>query len=152
MVAIIDTREQMPYAFPCATVRATLTSGDYSLQGYETRVAVERKRPVELFTCFTTERDRFRREFERLAAYDYAAVVIEGDLTSCAVLPSRYSRVSPSTVINSLISWSIRYGVAIWFAQNRELAQTLTFRILQKFFCQTLEYPSILSTNNAQFE
>lgn len=136
---MVDTREQRPYTFPTPSVRGTLPSGDYSIRGFETRIAVERKRPTELFHCFGADRDRFRREYQRLAGYDYAAVVIEGDLASCAVLQDPYSQVSPHAVINSLLKWDQRYGVRPLFAGNREMAQTMTYRILQHFFSLTLE-------------
>jgi DNA excision repair protein ERCC-4 len=134
LVIVVDTREQKPYTFwdQVPTVRAALRSGDYSVQGHEDRVAVERKRPVELFSCFAAERARFKREFERLSAYAYAAVVIEGDLAD-VIAPDRRSTVSPKTVINSLISWSVRYRVNIWFACDREHGEAVTLRILQKF-------------------
>lgn len=90
---VIDTREQLPFSFAAipadkehgggtwqvTTERRTLPSGDYSLAGFETRVAVERKSVSDLFGTISQGRDRFVRELERLAEYDYAAVVIEGD-------------------------------------------------------------------------
>lgn len=132
LTIVIDTREQLPYTFPCPTIRKTLRTGDYSILDAETRVAIERKRPDELFTCFGAQRDRFRREFERLSTYEYAAVIIEGDLTD-VLTPHFRSTVSHRTVINSLISWSIRFGVHVWFATDREHAIAMTFRLLQKF-------------------
>jgi DNA excision repair protein ERCC-4 len=136
-IIAIDEREKMPFDFtaigtPC--VRKRLPTGDYSILGLEHRVCIERKRPSELFTNFTTQRERFEREYERMATFDYAAVVVEGDLATCAQEGSRFSRVQPGTVINSLISWSIRYGVYTWFAGSRVYAQTLTWRLLEKFF------------------
>lgn len=129
---VIDTREQRPYRFAGA-VRATLPSGDYSLAGLETRVAVERKRIDELFVCVGKERERFERELVRLAEYDYAAIVIEGRF-SAALEPSPFSRVSPKAVVNSIVSWSVRFGVHIFFADSRPLARALTYRILEKFW------------------
>lgn len=139
---VVDQREKLPFTFAevdVEVVTAKLESGDYSILGMEHLVVVERKRPVELFSNFTRDRDRFKREYERLSEFEYAAVVIEGDLPSCAIRGSEHSRVSPSLIINSLISWSIRYNVHTWFATSRILAETLTFRILEKFFRRELE-------------
>lgn len=139
-VIVVDTREQTPYLdWPTPWVRATLPSGDYSVRGFETRIAIERKRPTELFSCFGAQRDRFRREYERLSSYEYAAVVIEGTLEDCATRPDPHSQVNPHVIINSLISWEQDYKVRFHFAGNRLHAQTLTYRILQKFFNAHLE-------------
>ncbi len=40
---VIDSREQQPYTFACEVVKAKLDAGDYSVVGFEQRVAVERK-------------------------------------------------------------------------------------------------------------
>lgn len=136
---VIDTREQIPYSFPCPTVRAALPSGDYSIPGYEHLVAVERKRPEELFTCFGAERARFRREYERLQKYRRAVVVIEGTFEECAIFPFARSEVRPAVVINSLMSWHIRFGVAHVFAGTRTNAEAYTYRYLEHFFRVSLE-------------
>jgi len=132
-VVVIDSREQKPYSFPCNMVKAGLETGDYSLLGYETRIAIERKRPEEMFLCVGKERKRFERELERFADFNYAAIVIEGNLENL-IQPSAFSTVSPKTVINSLVSWSVRFDVHVYFCGTRNLARTLTYRLLQKFW------------------
>ena len=47
-VIIIDSREQIPYEFEGSQV-GTLKSGDYSLDGFQDRVAVERKSKADLY-------------------------------------------------------------------------------------------------------
>ena len=47
--------------------------------------------------------------------------------------PPGFSRMRPKAAINTLVSWSIRYGVHVWFADSRRLARALTLRILEKF-------------------
>ena len=130
-VVAVDQREKMPFEFT-PSERVFLPTGDYSIIGLTDRIAIERKCPEELFKCAGPFRARFERELRRLATFEYAAIVIEGPLRS--LLASRWSRVRPRSVINSLIAWSIRYGVHVWFADNRELARALTYRILQKFW------------------
>ena len=130
---VIDTREKEPYSFPCSTIRCGLKTGDYSLVGLEDRVSVERKRTEELFLCVGKERKRFEREMVRMSRFDYAALVVEGDLRELS-RPSNFSKVSPKAVINSLVSWSVQYGVHVYLAGNRELARALTLRILEKYW------------------
>ena len=93
VVVLIDTREQLPYSFDGITADAEhgggtwqvrtevrgIPSGDYSLDGFADRVAVERKSVADLFGTIGAGRDRFVRELERLDAMPYAAVVVEGD-------------------------------------------------------------------------
>lgn len=70
----VDTREQAPYRFAGEPVAsATLAAGDYSLAGLEHLIAVERKELGDLVGCMTHDRDRFKRELQRLRAYRYRA-------------------------------------------------------------------------------
>ena len=41
LTVVIDTREQWPLVFNCPTVRGTLHTGDYSVQGYEIAAATK---------------------------------------------------------------------------------------------------------------
>lgn len=145
-IIVVDDREKKPYEFPSPYVYGRLPSGDYSIKGYETRIAVERKRPCELFANFTTHRDRFRREWERLSTYEEAHLVIEGDIYACATQYDRHSSVSPHVVISSLMKWSRRYRVEYHFLSDRLMAQTWTYRTLQNFFVSLVEVPSVSTT------
>ena len=73
---VVDNREQLPYEFPGAVVQA-LPTGDYSIVGLTNRVTIERKSKADAYSSLGLGRARFRREFERLAEFDYAAVVVE---------------------------------------------------------------------------
>src|SRR5579862_2289911 len=93
VAVVVDNREQLPFAFASIrtdardgrrplivqSVRGTLQSGDYSLAGFESRVAIERKSAADLFNTLGQGRRRFQNELQRLSAYDFAAVVIEAD-------------------------------------------------------------------------
>jgi ERCC4-type nuclease len=90
---IVDSREQSPYSFKgfkcdaakkgrpllvCTEV-AGLKSGDYSLKGFEDRIAVERKSLQDFYGTLGQGRERFERELVRLSVMDFAAVVVEAD-------------------------------------------------------------------------
>ncbi len=83
MIVVIDTREQLPYMFPgCRVSCRKLEAGDYSIEGYENVVAVERKTANDFYGSIvnnknTDNRDRLEREFERLENYKFKALVIE---------------------------------------------------------------------------
>ena len=97
----------------------------------EDRVAVERKSKADAYSSLGKDRPRLKREFERLSEYDYAAMVIEASLSDF-LRPPGFSRMVPRAAINTLVSWSVKYGVHVFFADDRHLARALTYRILQQ--------------------
>ena len=54
---VIDTREKRPYSFPRSVVRG-LPAGDYSIDGFEDRVAVERKTHADMYGSLGARRER----------------------------------------------------------------------------------------------
>lgn len=150
---VIDTREQRPFAFQglrcdatdgggpltVPVVRGTLKSGDYSLAGHETRVAVERKSLEDCYGTIGQGRERFERELERLAAYRFAAVVIEATWPEVCADPPPHTQLPPKTVFRSILAWSVRYPAIHWFpAGPRRLAEVTTFRILERWLKEEL--------------
>ena len=69
---IIDSREQAPLAFAnLPSEVGTLDTGDYSIRGLEHLVAVERKSLDDLLGIVGRDRQRFRRELQRLRGFRY---------------------------------------------------------------------------------
>ena len=132
MKVVIDTREQLPYEFEDSITR-TLQTGDYSIFGYEDQVTVERKTKADAYGTIGKGRTRFIKELERLSEIDYSAIVVEASLSNF-VEPPRFSQLNPKSAINSLLAWSIRYGVHIYFADNRVMGNLLTVRILERYW------------------
>lgn len=132
LIIVIDTREQLPYIFDNSMLK-TLKTGDYSILGLENDVAVERKTKEDAYGSCGARRVRFEKEIVRLSKFDYAAVVIEASLSSLLTPPS-YTKVRPLVVVNSFVSWSVKYGVHVFFASNREYGRNLVQLILQKYW------------------
>ena len=132
MKVVIDTREQLPYEFEDSITR-TLQTGDYSLFGYEDQITVERKTKADAYGSIGNGRARFIKELERLSEIDYSAIIVEASLSNF-VEPPQFSRLNPKSAINSLLAWSIRYGVHIYFADNRMMGNLLTVRILERYW------------------
>ncbi len=133
---IIDSREQTPWKFPAGfvnTVVAGLKTGDYSILNYEDKITIERKTKSDIYQSLGCERKRFEAEFERLSKFDYPALIVECSLTEL-LTPPAFSSMSPKTIINSLISWSQKYKVFIFFADNPIFAGVLAYRILEKYW------------------
>lgn len=107
---------------------------DYSIDGLEELIQIERKSIGDLFGTLGGRRENFEREISRLNDQcRVAAVMIEGS----------YSHISnfhehgpdPASVIGTMISWGQRYPNVHWIpAGSRDMAERLTFRMLERFW------------------
>lgn len=136
IVIVADSREQAPYSFeqwPVNVVRAGLPAGDYSLIGFEDRVAVERKTLDDLIGCLMgKERDRFQRELSKLRPYESAAVIIEATL--CDITRGRYrSQMKPQAALQSIATFFVRCGVPFLFCGDRASGEYMTYSLLSKY-------------------
>ena len=132
MKILIDSREQLPYQFQADSEVGALPVGDYSICGLENHIAIERKEINDLIGCLTTGRDRFERELHRGRALDYFALVIEGSLSDLSNGNYR-SKMLPKSAIQSLLAFSIRYRLPVWFCENRTYGQRVTESLLCKY-------------------
>ena len=145
---IIDSREQHPYAFKgftgdksqknlpivVPTVVAGLKTGDYSIEGFEDRVGIERKSLSDLYSTLGQGRERFRAEFERLHDLECPALVIEAGWPDIIRSPPEQSKLNPKVVYRTLISWSQRWRIPVYTCDTRDLAERTVFRILDWFW------------------
>ena len=131
---LVDRREQSPYFSlgSCEVQQATLLTGDYSLPEHQNNVAIERKAPSDLVGCVTWERDRFVRELERSRSLQFFAIVAETSVDS--ILEGKYwGKCHPNSVLQTIVSWCVKYGVPIWLAGSRQHGQLITFSLLEKW-------------------
>lgn len=128
-VIVIDTREQEPYDFDSSSVRKKLDAGDYSLVGLETMVAIERKSLDDYVSTVIRNRRRFGAELRRLAAYDFACVVVEADLAD--IFSGRYrSGARPESIMGATISILADMRVPVFFCSERRLARLFVENLL----------------------
>lgn len=147
IVVIIDTREQAPLDFgPDITcIRGGLATGDYSMQGFEDLITIERKELSDLVSCVVSDsksneeaetkknnRARFERELLRMRSYRCKAVMIEATLAQVEKGGWR-SQVKPASVLGSIAAWRVKYGVEFIYAGSHALAAGETLRLLRKF-------------------
>jgi ERCC4-type nuclease len=135
---IVDTREQSPYAYTRMVVK-TLKTGDYSVEGLENEVCCERKSLTDLYGTVGAGRERFVRELERMAGMVRACIVVEASLHTILYNPPERSMMSPRSVVGSLVSWSARYNIPIFFAGDRTHGQALTLKFLTKYHQYKIE-------------
>lgn len=139
----IDTREQAPFGFLniepwdyIERVACALPTGDYSIVGLESRVTIERKTVEDFYGSIGSGRERFEREMQRLATFDYAAVVIEGNWNEILFDRPGNVQMAAKSASNTALSWSIRYGVHFWLCEGRRHAELTTFHLLRHFWKQ----------------
>lgn len=129
VVAIIDTREQLPLDLaPLNTEAGTLATGDYTIKGLESVIAIERKSLSDLLSCIGGERERFDREVMRLIAYPVRAIVIETTWSDLECGDWR-SKVTPAAAVGSVLGW-IAQGVPVVMAGDHERAGRYVSRLL----------------------
>lgn len=141
---IVDSREKIPFDFEAddsfqAVIHRKLDAGDYSLEGLEHLVSIERKRGVdELYINFTKDKVRIKAEFDRLKDTRYKFIVVE---QSCEDIfnPKQYyvnrnkiNKFNPkmpvAVVVSGLTNLMLEHGVQVIFAGDK--AQSMIKGIL----------------------
>ena len=128
---VCDTREQKPLWEDTDIVRKKLDVGDYSILGMEDKIAIERKNCADAYGTFTAGMERFKKEIERAKSYDYFAIMIEGSfgkMLGKKFTNSKFIKVPGKTVMATLNTLRVKYGVPVIFCQNRtEMKKEMTY-------------------------
>ncbi len=132
--AIIDTREQLPLDLRyrdgqfLLTKVGTLKTGDYSVDGLQDKIAIERKSLQDLVQCIGKHRERFEHCLDRMRVMDVRAVVVEASWTM--IERKQYvGLVHPNAVIGSILGW-VSSGVPFLLVDNRTRASEYVARLL----------------------
>lgn len=157
MEIIADTRETNAYRFDprfaphhlkehyadVTVTRAKLDTGDYSLLGFESVIAIERKASLtELVGNLSTGRERFERELQRAAGLEYFYVIVEAPFH--LLMAGQYkSMMNPHAAVQSVAAFMKRYHTPFVFAGNRMAAEYLTWSILHQFLRAHLQLSSL---------
>ena len=82
-------------------------------------LAIERKMNLdELAMCFTHDRDRFEREFERAKEHNAKIILLVEDATWENLLNGKYrSKFKPKAFAASLCAYISRYGITLVFCK-----------------------------------
>lgn len=132
---IIDTREQRPYSLTHSgqtleSVRRALPSGDYSLEGLEEIVAIERKSADDYVGSVLKNHERFQRELIRLQQFRFAAVVVE--ISLAGLMAGHYtSKIKPQALLGITCQLMLQYPpVQVIFASDRPHAAQIVAELL----------------------
>ena len=151
MRIIRDSREQASLTFasyPVEVAVGTLEAGDYSIRGFERKVAVERKSLSDLIGCLSAERPRFEKELARLRGYDAAAVVVESPADDLRA--GRYrSKLDAVAAWQSVLAFSMRYRIPFVWCRDRADAERTTFDLLRHFHRDRMRELAALGVGHA---
>lgn len=132
LVILADTREKKPWAcaFADEVKHITLATGDYTLEGFEEVLAIERKRSVAELATNVTE-DRFKNWTARLSEFPRPYIICEFSLEDVYAYPKgssiprhrwRYIRVRGKYIMKRVFELQ-EMGIEVIFAGSREAAE-----------------------------
>lgn len=143
-VVLIDTREKYPFDFSrfpnwiADEKRQTLKAGDYSIEGMEALLVLERKTLTDLITTLIQQRDRFLKQCEKMTKYRWRALMIEAsyeDIKSPYDQDEYNTLAHPNAVSGTLDALEARFGIpVIYTSRYRPLAEEKTASWLSKHF------------------
>lgn len=127
VMGVVDTREQDPLPLLIPSKRGTLQIADYSVEGLQHVIAVERKSLPDLLACVGRERDRFETCIKRMKSYEVRVLVVEAPWGAIELGQWR-SQLRPNQVKAALYSWMKHVSVVL--APDRQTAAQIVSGIL----------------------
>jgi len=121
-VVLVDTREQDPFPLHAnhpnwigGERRVALRTGDYTVEGMEKFLALERKSLADVVACTVTRRARFLAACSRLARLRWKAILVEATLEDIKGgfefdVPSE---VHPNAVCGTLDAIEAKFGIPV---------------------------------------
>ena len=143
MKIIVDTREQLPWSFDslsCEIINSKLDTGDYSLEGYEEVVAIERKKSVSEIAGNITEK-RFWREMERMREIRHSFLFLEFGYEDIANYPENMDvskkikskiRVRGPFIMKELSRIQVEFGVHVVMCGHKYYAEQAAVAIFKR--------------------
>ena len=144
---LVDTREQQPFdlagrhpGWIKAQRPATLKTGDYSVEGMEDLLVLERKSMVDAIQSVMSRRASFIRSCERLAAFRWKAILIEATYED---MKSYYrdfgddlqTQAHPNAVCGTYDAIEAKFGIPVLYtSRRRSLATEKAASWLSKHF------------------
>ena len=122
---IVDSREQQKLWTKDVIVKGMKT-GDYSVEyngiDYSDKIALERKSLSDLFGTLGQGHARFKKELERARELEYFAIIIDGSINNIYTknfVGAKYTRIQGYVIAKILFTLHIKYGINIFFGENR---------------------------------
>ena len=138
---IVDTREQQPWAFEeYVTAHKKLDTGDYSIEGLEDILTIERKKSVSEIANNITE-SRFKDVIERLSKIKYSFILLEFNLEDILSYPNGSTlpkkiwtkvKITPQFIIKHIIELQLYHNIKILFCGSSNNAAKMATYIMKK--------------------
>jgi hypothetical protein len=118
-----------------------LDTGDYTIQGYEKLIAIERKGSITEWAANIVQ-PRFERELQRLSKIKYAYILLEFDMHDIMNYPASAGtsfriqskfKLSAHFILKKTLEFQVKYGVKILFCgpYGKDVALSLFKRVLE---------------------
>lgn len=142
-IVLIDTREQMAFSFAqfpnwiAGEKRQKLPVGDYSIEGMQKLLIMERKSLSDLITTLMQNRSRFFEMCEKLSSYRWRTLLVEASYEDIKTWYDEDLNTSahPNAVSGSLDALEAKFGVpVIYTSRYRPLAEEKAASWLSKHF------------------
>lgn len=140
---IIDTREQQPWDFEhYVTANKKLDTGDYSIDGLEHILAIERKKSISEFANNITE-SRFKDVVQRLSNIKYSFLLLEFELDDVLIYPVGSTvprrlwdkiKISPSFIVKHLLELQLYHNIKVIFCGDSHNAAKMAEFIFKKVY------------------
>jgi|SaaInlLV_10m_DNA_2_1039722.scaffolds.fasta_scaffold00136_58 DNA excision repair protein ERCC-4 len=120
----VDTREQKPYKFgKIPVIVKTINAGDYSINGMEHLVSIERKSQADFYGTITGHaRARFYRMLDRLDSHLFKGLIIECEEIELLSPETSFSEIHKNSVYSTIISFEIKRGLHVYYGNRRSCA------------------------------
>jgi ERCC4-type nuclease len=145
---IVDTREQKPWSFENHTIANTkLDTGDYSIEGLENILCIERKRNVAEIANNITE-DRFKDVIDRIKTYKFPFILLEFNINDVlrypigSTIPKKLwskIRISPQYIMKHLIDMQVEHNIHVIFCGDSSNAEKIALSIMRRVYKMNLE-------------
>jgi DNA excision repair protein ERCC-4 len=131
---VVDTREKTPFQFPGYRVkRIGLPTGDYSVEGFEDSVAVERKSGQDFVNTLLVNYNRFKAELKRGQDMRVFVVVVECSMASLLLSVEGRTGVGLRPLLARIAVLAAESKTPILFCDNRAMAEAVTLEILRPY-------------------
>jgi hypothetical protein len=140
---IVDTREQIPWEYGFHdTAKKKLDTGDYSIEGFEDILAIERKKSVSEIATNLSE-SRFKDVLQRLSKIKHPYMVFEFSLDEVysfpvgSDIPKRMwdkLKISGNYIIKRLIEIQLEYNIQIVFCDDSSNAERFSASLMKRIY------------------